>query len=70
MGSFKLFEVNYPSMLGWVLNHKRGFMIAPFLLVFVGCAAWLGFQLFLRCFTYILYRKVEPLSRLKRPFLA
>ena len=46
MGSFKLFEVNYPSMLGWVLNHKRGFMIAPFLLVFVGCAAWLGFGSF------------------------
>ena len=33
-------------MLGWVLNHKRGFMIAPFLLVCGGCAAWLGFGSF------------------------
>ena len=24
MGTFKLFEVNYPAMLSWVLNHKRG----------------------------------------------
>ena len=57
MGTFKLFEMNYPAMLGWVLNHKRGFMIAPFPLGLYGMCGLAGLQLFLRCFTYILTEK-------------
>ena len=67
MGTFKLFEMNYPAMLSWVLNHKRGFMIAPFLLVFMGCAAWLGFSSFSDVLPTSL-QKSGPIKSLEKTF--
>ena len=41
---FKLFEVFYPSLLRWCLNHKALFLSAPLVLVMLALNIWLGFD--------------------------
>lgn len=44
MGTFRLFESFYPSLLGTVLRHKLAFLSAPLVLVLFGATALLGFD--------------------------
>lgn len=44
MGTFRLFEGAYPSLLRWVLAHKGAFLIMPFVIVLFGVTALLGFD--------------------------
>lgn len=32
----------YEPVLGWILNHKKTFMLVPLVLVFIGLSVWLG----------------------------
>jgi Cu(I)/Ag(I) efflux system membrane protein CusA/SilA len=38
----RLIATAYVPALGWILGHKRTFLVAPFLLLFVGLSVWLG----------------------------
>ena len=44
MGTFRVFEVVYPTLLRAILRHKALFMTFPVLLVLFGATAWLGFE--------------------------
>ena len=43
MGTFRLFEVAYPSLLRWILKRKLLFLALPASVVVFGVTAWLGF---------------------------
>jgi len=42
MGTFRLFEAAYPTLLRWILRHKLLFLTAPLALVIFGAMALLG----------------------------
>ena len=41
---FKFFQNVYEPILRWCLDHKRLFLAAPLVLVFIGSTVWLGFD--------------------------
>lgn len=44
LGSFRLFQALYPSLLRFFLDHKALFLVAPTSLVLFGASVWLGFE--------------------------
>jgi len=42
LAAFWLFQLFYPRLLTWVLDHKLAFLAAPVLLVLLGLSVWLG----------------------------
>ncbi|MBN1359399.1 MAG: efflux RND transporter permease subunit [Sedimentisphaerales bacterium] len=44
MGAFRLFQMVYPRVLRWCLEHKVLFLTLPTLLIVLGGAVWLGFD--------------------------
>ena len=44
MGSFRLFELYYPKLLGAFLRHKLAFLSVPAIVVIFGLTAWRGFD--------------------------
>jgi len=44
MGTFRLFELAYPVLLGVILRRKLLFLVAPLVTVVFGATAWLGFD--------------------------
>lgn len=44
MGTFRLFESVYPTLLWGILRHKALFLLIPACLVLFGSTAWLGFD--------------------------
>jgi len=43
LGFFRLFQMAYPTILRWCLNHKLIFLCIPTLLLIAGGSVWLGF---------------------------
>ena len=43
LGFFKIFQMIYPSILRWSLDHKIIFLIFPMILLILGGVIWLGF---------------------------
>lgn len=43
LGFFRLFQMAYPAVLRWCLNHKLVFLSVPALLLTAGGSVWLGF---------------------------
>jgi copper/silver efflux system protein len=43
LGFFRLFQLAYPTILRWCLNHKLIFLCIPALLLIGGGSVWLGF---------------------------
>lgn len=50
----------YRPALGWVLAHKRTFLVLPLLLIFAGCSTWLGIGVTLRPVEALLNLALEP----------
>jgi len=44
LGFFKLFQMAYPTILGWCLRHKLLFLSIPVLLIVMGVVILLGFE--------------------------
>jgi copper/silver efflux system protein len=44
LGAFRLFQLVYPRVLGWCLEHKLLFLTVPTLLLILGASVWLGFD--------------------------
>jgi Cu(I)/Ag(I) efflux system membrane protein CusA/SilA len=44
LGSFRLFQYYYPSILTWCLDHKVAFLSIPVFLITIGMTSWLGFN--------------------------
>lgn len=43
LGTFKVFIRMYPRLLNWCLEHKKKFLLIPFLIILLGFNIWLGF---------------------------
>ncbi|MBU4495523.1 MAG: efflux RND transporter permease subunit [Acidobacteria bacterium] len=43
LGTFKVFIRMYPRLLNWCLEHKKTFLLIPFLIILLGFNIWLGF---------------------------
>lgn len=43
LGTFKVFIRMYPRLLNWCLEHKKNFLLIPFLIILLGFNIWLGF---------------------------
>lgn len=41
---FQLFQLSYPTILRWALDHKGTFLVLPLLIVVFGGMVWLGFD--------------------------
>lgn len=62
MGTFRMFEIGYPTMLRAILRNKLLFLLMPLSILVLGTTAWLGFD---RVFGFL------PQSiRLARPVVA
>ena len=44
LGAFRLFQLVYPRVLRWCLEHKLLFLTLPTLLLVLGASVWLGFD--------------------------
>ncbi|MCP4504181.1 MAG: efflux RND transporter permease subunit [Deltaproteobacteria bacterium] len=44
MGTLRLFESSYVTILTWVLSHKALFLVVPSFVMVLGAMAWLGFS--------------------------
>jgi len=44
LGAFRLFQLVYPRLLRWCLEHKLLFLTGPVLLLILGGSVWLGFD--------------------------
>ncbi|UCD49884.1 MAG: efflux RND transporter permease subunit, partial [Phycisphaerales bacterium] len=44
LGAFRLFQLVYPRVLRWCLEHKLLFLTVPTLLLILGASVWLGFD--------------------------